>query len=36
VAVSDRGRTELERHPSDRPIEAEVPDDRFLVRHWNP
>jgi alpha-amylase/alpha-mannosidase (GH57 family) len=36
VAVSDRGRTELERHPADRPIEAEVPDDRFLVRHWNP
>ena len=36
VAVSDRGRTELERHPADRPIEAEVPDDRFLARHWNP
>jgi alpha-amylase/alpha-mannosidase (GH57 family) len=36
VTVYDEGRTELERHPVDRPIEAEVPDDRFAARHWNP
>ena len=36
VAVFDGSRTELERHPVDRPIETEVPDDRFAARQWNP
>jgi hypothetical protein len=34
VAVSDARRSELERHPAYRPIEAEVPDAGFEARNW--
>ena len=34
VAVSDAAGNELEQHPSHRPIEAEVPDERFAARNW--
>jgi hypothetical protein len=34
VSVSDPAGTELERHPSGRPIEVAVPDARFEARNW--
>jgi alpha-amylase/alpha-mannosidase (GH57 family) len=34
VAVYDMRRSELERHPAHRPIEAEVPDAGFEARNW--
>jgi alpha-amylase/alpha-mannosidase (GH57 family) len=34
VAVYDMRRSELERHPASRPIEAEVPDAGFEARNW--
>ena len=34
VVVHGVGGAEVERHPSDRPIEAEVPDERFEARNW--
>jgi hypothetical protein len=34
VAVYGAAASELERHPSHRPIEAEVPDQRFAARNW--
>ena len=34
VAMYDLERSELERHPSHHPIEAEVPDAGFEVRNW--
>jgi alpha-amylase/alpha-mannosidase (GH57 family) len=36
VAVYDGSSTELERHPAHRPIDAQVPDQLFVARHWNP
>jgi alpha-amylase/alpha-mannosidase (GH57 family) len=34
VAVDDGRRTEVERHPSHRPLEAQVPDARFEAMNW--
>ena len=34
VAVSDRAGIELERHPAARPIELQVPDERFAAQNW--
>ncbi|HLZ44398.1 MAG TPA: hypothetical protein VKQ05_01815, partial [Gemmatimonadales bacterium] len=34
VAMYDLERSELERHPSHHPIEAEVPDAGFEARNW--
>jgi hypothetical protein len=34
VAMYDLQRSELERHPSHRPIETEVPDAGFEARNW--
>jgi alpha-amylase/alpha-mannosidase (GH57 family) len=35
VAVHDPGDAELERHPSNQPIELKVPDERFEAGNWN-
>ena len=35
VAVHDAHGTELERHPPNRPIEADVPDPAFEARQWS-
>jgi alpha-amylase/alpha-mannosidase (GH57 family) len=34
VAVSDAAGSELEHHPPHRPIEVDVPDERFAARNW--
>lgn len=34
VTVCDSNQVELERHPTGRPVELSVPDERFESRHW--
>jgi hypothetical protein len=34
LAVMDRHRVEVERHPAHRPIEGSIPDERFEAMNW--
>ena len=34
VAVYDRANIEQERHPPNRPLDVQLPDDLFAARHW--
>jgi hypothetical protein len=34
VTVYDSDRNEIERHPTHRPVEVTVPDERFEARNW--
>ena len=35
IAANDANQNEVERHPTGRPIELAVPDERFEARNWS-